>query len=297
MKKLFSLSLVVCASLLFSCMSGGDDDTFVLPELQDSNNGSNNGSNGNEFDDNSSSSSYRFSSSSSYRVSSSSSYRASSSSSYRVSSSSSYRASSSSSLISSSSSRPSSSSYVFIITPGSPTPAPTATGYIPSTVISSSVQTKFASAGMNINPGTTPPDISGLQYVANPFTLVDSNDDLFPGTTFPDQYFAFLPNLNGKISFRGKQYTSTSGSDNVTVEVVGSDDYFTAYFVETIKVGTVTALRATFISGKMTTYGIEDCYYAWVILDKDYDPSNQIAPINTYRIFKDGLASVEEWFY
>jgi len=54
---------------------------------------------------------------------------------------------------------------------------------------------------------------------------------------------------------------------------------------------------STLISGTLTSSGIINFHYAFVLLEKGSDPTNQLVPVNTYRIFKDsdGLAINNTW--
>ena len=45
---------------------------------------------------------------------------------------------------------------------------------------------------------------------------------------------------------------------------------------------------ALVISGIKTDYGIEDLYYAFVMVDKDSDPSHYIMEVGDFRVFRDG---------
>jgi len=212
MKNLFRLSLAVCVSLLFGCMSNGDDDrTFVLPPIK---------------------------------------------------------------------------SY------------PEGEGYVSSSIIPNSVRTQLEALGMPVYSGTTPPDISG-QYLVNTLSLVGSSDnDYEVGHVFADQYIAFIMGPDGKITYREKQGGGSSESEDVFVEIIGNSNYFTAYFVATGVSRDISTKQSTVISGTMTSEGIKDYYYTFIMLEKGPDPDNKLVPVNTFRVFKDGngLASKYTWF-
>jgi len=177
----------------------------------------------------------------------------------------------------------------------STTPKPRG-GVVPLSVIPADIRDEFK-ASMPIFSGTTPPDISG-QYVANPYILTSSSlSSDIPGTKYGDRFIAFIDNYNGNLSYRGKQSNSSGSSDNVVVEIVGSDNSFTAYFVSTGESGGIFIKTSVVISGTITTYGISNFHYGFIMLEKGYDPNNELVEVNTYRTFKDadGLAVRYEW--
>jgi len=170
-------------------------------------------------------------------------------------------------------------------------------GEVPSSVIPDEIRKQFE-AVMPIYSGVTPPDISG-QYRATPYVLAGSSDGGYSvGDGFADRYVAFIKGDDGKLSFRGKQGNAQSASDAVYVQVVGEGNEFTAYF-EAIGENSdgIRTRQSTLVSGKLTSNGIQNFYFAWVMLEKWNDPSDKLVPVNTYRIFKDsdGLASRYTW--
>ncbi len=169
------------------------------------------------------------------------------------------------------------------------------TGGVPSSVIPNEIRNKFEQS-MPLHTGTTPPDISG-QYMVNNFTLVGSslNYDEIGGGGYADMYVAFIKGAKGKLSYRERQGSSESGSDDVTVEIVGSNNNFTAYFITTGVSSGISTKRSTVISGTLTNSGIRNFHYAFIMLEKGSDPSHQLVEVNTYRIFKDGDGSAEKY--
>ncbi|MDR0517479.1 MAG: hypothetical protein LBH25_10595 [Fibromonadaceae bacterium] len=98
--------------------------------------------------------------------------------------------------------------------------------------------------------------------------------------------------------YREKQGTGQSASDNVTVEIVGSNNNFTAYFVtDGIDNNGIRTKQSVVISGTLTSSGISNFHYVFVMLEKGPDPQNKIVPVDTYRTFKDGdgLAKNYSW--
>jgi hypothetical protein len=151
---------------------------------------------------------------------------------------------------------------------------------------------------MPIYPGKTPPDISG-QYLASPYVLVSCSQNQYsPGDKFGDRDIAFIKGSDGKLKFMGRQGGSTSSSEEVTVEVVGQGNNFTAYFIATSDETSNGAWskQSILVSGTLTSEGISDFHYSFIMLEKN-DPNNTIIPVNAYRVFKDsdGLAIRNNW--
>jgi len=171
-------------------------------------------------------------------------------------------------------------------------------GSVPPSIIPNEIKAQFENK-MPIYTGTTPPDISG-QYVASILELAGSSFSVDKiGEEYDDHYLAFIRRADGKLSYREKTGTSEIGSDDMLVGIIGSGDKFTAYFIST-GTGTssgVTIKESVIMSGTMTSGGIQNFHYAFIILEKNNDPQNQYMPVNSYRIFKDGdgLAEKYDW--
>ncbi|GBU23927.1 hypothetical protein R83H12_00546 [Fibrobacteria bacterium R8-3-H12] len=168
-------------------------------------------------------------------------------------------------------------------------------GVVPLSVIPAEIRDEFENS-MPIFSGTNPPDISG-QYIATPLVLTGSSrsSDIL-GTQYADLYFAFI-NYNGNLSYREKSTASFGVGDNVRVEIVGSDNSFTAYLVSIGESEGIPTNRSVVISGTITTDGISNFYYGFIMLGKGDDPYNKVVEVHTYRTFKDsdGLAVRYEW--
>jgi len=174
-------------------------------------------------------------------------------------------------------------------------------GEVPDSVIPAEIRSQLDSL-MPIYSGTTPPDISG-EFLVTPAILVGSSletDASMVGISgyWADLYLAFIKS-NGKYAYY-EQNASASGSGDdvtVTVTVVGKNKNFTAYFIDNTTDPNSTAKMSTVISGTMTSNGISDFYYAFIMLEKN-DPTNELVPVDTYRVFKDGDGLVESnnWY-
>jgi len=171
-------------------------------------------------------------------------------------------------------------------------------GNVPTSIIPSAIRNELGNS-MPIYSGTSPPDISGQYRVSSPkLTGSNQRDDVIGQVGFNDIYIAFIKGSNGKLSYRQKQGSSQSGSDNVTVEIVGSGSNFTAYFEADGESDGIRTKMSTVISGTLTSSGISNFNYAFVMLEKGYDPDEDLVPVNTWRTFKDGdgLAERYNWW-
>jgi len=169
-------------------------------------------------------------------------------------------------------------------------PAPDRGAKPPASVIPVQIREQLE-VSMPVYSGTAPPDISG-QYRADNFALTGSNfggDEI--GKSYSDMYMSFAKGPDGKYSYRERQGSSELGSDNVVVEMVGSGNDFTAYFISTGVENGISVKRSTLISGTLTSNGIANLHYASILLEKGPDPQGKLPPVNTYRIFKDSDGS------
>jgi hypothetical protein len=150
---------------------------------------------------------------------------------------------------------------------------------------------------MTIYRGNTPPNIEN-SYLVNNNILISSNlDEDKEGSKFLDEYIRFInqSKLN-VVTFESIQGNSTSTSNSVSIS--GTYNNFTAYFTETTmsKEDNYTCKTTTVISGELTSAGIKNFTYAFLMLEKN-DPNTKLVPIGTIRVFKDsdGLAAKAQW--
>lgn len=164
-----------------------------------------------------------------------------------------------------------------------------------SNVIPVEIRQEFESK-MHIYEGTNPPDITG-SFVISPMDLHYASDAENAPVSFADCYIAFYNRQGNTYEFKEKQSSTTGSSPLVTV--IGSGNDFTAYFTNNSQSDDGSwAIQATLISGTITSRGIENIKYAFIMLDA-YDPNDHIMEVNEYRIFYDGdgVASYKNWDY
>lgn len=158
-------------------------------------------------------------------------------------------------------------------------------GVIPTDVIPNEIRDEFSDK-MPIYPGKTPPDISG-QYLCSPMLLTSSSlsyDNI--GQQYADLYLAFIK-TNGKMSYKEKTAVSQAIGDDVSISIVGKNKDFTAYFVATGTSNGIYTKTTTLISGTITSGGIQNFHYAFILLEKGPDPDYKLVDVNTYRVFND----------
>ncbi|MCD6098297.1 hypothetical protein J7K18_05310 [bacterium] len=151
--------------------------------------------------------------------------------------------------------------------------------------------------GLEINPGSDPPNIEG-EYFISPLILIGSSiaEDVI-GSQFADYYYNFFNQTEDyeiEVNYHSEGYTdvatgvgsfiSGSGSDfSVFLQIEGEIDDSTDYATYTL---------AKIVSGTISASGIIDCQIGFILTDK-YDPDDILIEINDARVFEDsdGLAN------
>lgn len=151
---------------------------------------------------------------------------------------------------------------------------------------------------MPIYNGENPPDVMGT-YLVNPVEMIHSSisGDMEVGYEFADQLFRFT---NQSFAYNTLDYESIQGTGDQSGEgyfISGSGNNFTVFFNTTGTSNGIATKQATVISGTKTSSGISYYRMAFVMLEKGADPTGQLVPVGTLRIFKDGneLASNSSW--
>ncbi len=158
---------------------------------------------------------------------------------------------------------------------------------------------------MPIYSGNTPPNIEGTYIISKNMLVFDSTGGYSSGATgFLDYVTDFYGQdmLKNIVLFREEERNANkvySSSDWAEAKVLGRNENFTAFIIVDSKQndGYTTAKMATILSGTMTSSGISDFYFGFVLLDK-YDPDNTIIPVGGFRIFKDqdGWSEQTSWW-
>jgi hypothetical protein len=142
---------------------------------------------------------------------------------------------------------------------------------------------------MPVYTGNNPPDIAGT-YLMSPTELLYSSDSDYPaGHIFDDFLMQFENQVSENVvTYRGKHIEAQGFEMSSRVSVAGSGDNFSAYFRTTGETNNIRTETALIITGTKTFMGIEDLYYAFIMLDKGPDPDGYVMDVNEFRIIKDG---------
>ena len=150
---------------------------------------------------------------------------------------------------------------------------------------------------MPIYFGDTPPNIEGVYYNHTQTLVYDSTDGYSPGDTFVDQYLKFLNQdiINNILDFEVCEYQNGwtySHSYSYESYIMGNGNNFTVFFNI---LGTsyhddydVNVREAILVSGTKVNGGIDNLYYAFIMVEKSDDPYPHVVPEGTIRVFKDG---------
>lgn len=152
---------------------------------------------------------------------------------------------------------------------------------------------------MPIYNGGTPPNVMGT-YLVNPTTMIHSSipGDMDVDYDFADMYLRFYNQntTDNTLDYDEKQGTGSSATGK-GVFISGSGKNFTVFFNTTGVTSGISTKEATVISGTITSGGISNYRYAFVMLEKGSDPKGLLVDVGTLRVFKDGneLASIASW--
>lgn len=181
-------------------------------------------------------------------------------------------------------------------------------GKIPDEVIPTNLQDSLRIHGFDIYEGVEPPDITGT-FVINPMEQIYTSDDTARGLNYEDLWMTFSEFWpRGIVKYKESQENPRSGhstGQSIEANVIGHDDLFTAYcwqIVEKRDVNTGQLLSkhklATVVSGSMTTFGIVNCKYALIVLDKEtFDEQQHIRSLepDTYQTYEDGNGKADRY--
>ena len=155
---------------------------------------------------------------------------------------------------------------------------------------------------MPIYPGKNPPMVEGAYYI-DPFVTVYCEDygrgGFAPGDRVSSETIRFSNQntTNNTLDFAQYSSSGNSSEEGSGAFISGHGDNFTAFF-NTIGVSNgISTKTALVISGTKTSSGIKDLYYAFVMVEKGYDPNHQLMEEGVFRVFKDqdGLSVNTSW--
>ena len=153
---------------------------------------------------------------------------------------------------------------------------------------------------MPIYEGSDPPVIEGTYLISTMEAVYASDGGFYEGELSYDMKIRFT-NQNTEENMLSYYEECVDYEDDYAssdeVNIIGSGDDFTTYFIASGSYLDVNYEEALLISGTLTSSGIEDIYYAFVMLEKGSDPDYYLMDEGEYRIFKDGdnLAEETDW--
>ena len=149
------------------------------------------------------------------------------------------------------------------------------------------------SKGLIINEGNTPPNIEGI-FQTNPHTLLAQygpEDNFSVGRQIPDYRYRLTQQKGDDVLLEEKQVNGNSNATGTTSFLAGSGNKFTLFGELTGTTSGIPNTTLTVISGEITSTGIKDFQYAFVLTKKTGDASNAtLIPINKSRVWVDGNA-------
>lgn len=150
-----------------------------------------------------------------------------------------------------------------------------------------SVLDEIEEMGMPINEGVNPPNIQ-FRYHASPFILLNSNresDNI--GSKFSDYDIQFSEQNNTNLTVKSASVNGGQESEGVGGFIVGDDNRFSVFSKVNSELKGEKAVLLNMISGKITSDGIIDFYFANFMLDDNGDPSDVWIEVGDGRILYD----------
>ena len=139
-----------------------------------------------------------------------------------------------------------------------------------------------------IHDGINPPDVQGIYYIS-PYTAVYCEDPggYSPGTVISPMTIRFLNQdfIHNKIDFQ--RYQGSSSSSGSGAFISGENEYFSAFFNANGISSGIWIKTAVVISGSISSEGIHDFYYAFIMVDKGDDPDGIVMEKGYFRVFYD----------
>jgi hypothetical protein len=155
---------------------------------------------------------------------------------------------------------------------------------------------------ITIYNGVNPPNVEGV-YLVDPFVTVYCEDEgtggYEPGDLVASNYIK-LSNQNFTNNTLDYENMSVSGNSHSTGEgafISGSGNNFTAFFNTIGESSDIYTKTALVISGTKSASGIQNLQYAFIMVEKGYDPNEVLMKEGVFRVFKDqdGLSINTSW--
>ena len=141
---------------------------------------------------------------------------------------------------------------------------------------------------ITIYDGVNPPNVVG-KYVISPVKIVfDSTNEYTNEHDFSDVFLKFMNQntTNNTIDYKEEEDEATQTCNGAYIS--GEGNNFTIFFNTDGTYKDITFKNSLVISGTMTSDGISNIYYAFVVTEKNNDINNEIMDPGDFRVFKDG---------
>jgi hypothetical protein len=161
-------------------------------------------------------------------------------------------------------------------------------------IVPDSIITKMKNLGMQINGGTTPPDLQHIYYV-DPFVLKSSNISYdYPGKLFASYLVQFYAQDNTALSIKLNYINGNETGTGLGGFISGSDNSFSVFAKVRAEIDGDSAYVIEVLSGTIVTGAIKNFYYANFMLDNYGNPDGVFIEQGEGRIIYDSDGTSEE---
>ena len=153
-----------------------------------------------------------------------------------------------------------------------------------------------------IYSGVNPPIVEGTYFV-DPFETVHCEDEgvggYEPGHIVESMIIKFSNQntSNNTVDYNERNEEGDAVGAGNGAFISGTGNNFTAFFNVTGSTDGISTKTAVVISGTKSSSGISNLYYAFVMVEKGYDPDDELMEEGVFRVFKDkdGLSVNTSW--
>ena len=150
-----------------------------------------------------------------------------------------------------------------------------------------------------IYSGVNPPIVEGTYFI-DPFETVYCEDGEYEPGFIVESYIIKFSNQNtsnNTVDYNERNEVGDAVGAGNGAFISGSGNNFTAFFNVTGSTYGISTKTALVVSGTKSSSGISNLYYAFILVEKGYDPENKLMEEGVFRVFKDkdGLSVNTSW--
>ena len=150
-----------------------------------------------------------------------------------------------------------------------------------------------------IYSGVNPPIVEGTYFI-DPFETVYCEDGEYEPGFIVESYIIKFSNQNtsnNTVDYNERNEEGDAVGAGNGAFISGSGNNFTAFFNVTGSTYGISTKTALVVSGTKSSSGISNLYYAFILVEKGYDPENKLMEEGVFRVFKDkdGLSVNTSW--